>query len=103
MAERELTDRANDYRAPDEVREDPHQQVKTRYQILFDSQVGSYVLADMMIQLGLFAKLDGSLEQATRHNYAIELLGLVGILKPDDEGVLDQVGMEKILDTMMKV
>ena len=100
---RELTDRAQDYAAPDQVVEDPLVGVKARYQLAFKGQVGTYVLADMLGQLGLFAKLDGSLEQTARHNYAVELLGLVGIVKPDEEGVIDQVDMEKILEALLGV
>ena len=103
MPKRELTDRAQEYADLDQAQDDPLAGIKAKYQIVFKRQVGTSVLADMLMRLGLLGKLDGSLEQATRHNYAIELLGLVGIVKPDEEGYLEQTDMEKILEALMGI
>ena len=98
-----MTEPGREYRTPEEgeplnvVPDD----MKARYKLIFQSQVGTYVLANLLWAYGLFNILDaGDPEQIARHNAAIELLGLVGILRPDSDGKLSQTDMEKIVEAL---
>ncbi len=73
------------------------------YRSVFGHGTGTNVLADMLVDLKLFSKLDGSETQTAEHNHAVELLRSVGILKPDSMGKLSQVDMRKIVSALMNV
>ena len=82
--------------------------MKTRYAAIFGSQIGVYVLADLLLGYGLFAILDPDKPgQIARHNAAIELLGQVGILRPTNENgqkkQINQVAMERIVEALMGI
>ena len=74
-----------------------------RYKLLFSSPAGGEILADLLRELGLFGTLDFSAEETARHNFAIEILAAVGVLKPDENGQLSQKDMQKIVTALLKV
>ena len=101
-----MTERADDYmagEAPREKRNAVPRDIVARYKLTFQSQVGTYVLASQLLNLGLFETISGN-DDVVRHNAAIELLGFVGIIRPIDEhGNLSQVDMEKIVDALFGI
>jgi len=58
------------------------------------------VLADMMIQLGLFGKL-GTPEDVARHNVAVEILRDCGVLRPNVGGKLEISGVERVINAVL--
>ncbi len=75
--------------------------IRTRYESTFSGQTGVWVLANLLTGLGFLDKLEVDAYQIARHNQAIELLRLSGILKPDKEGFVSQVNMEKFVRSLM--
>ncbi len=77
--------------------------VLASYRSVFGHGTGANVLADMLLDLGLFRKLDGSEGQTALHNHAVELLRGIGVLKPDAKGELDPNDMRKIVSALMGI
>ena len=58
-----------------------------RYRRLFANQAGIEVLTDILIRLDFFSTLDTP-GAVARHNYAMQLLAFVGILKSDPKKII---------------
>ncbi len=76
------------------------EQIRLRYRMVFTNPDGAEILADMLKHLGLFGILRSEHDVA-RHNYAVELLGCLGVLQPDMLGQLPQNDMLRITNALM--
>jgi len=62
-------------------------QLAARYRALFGSAVGVEVLTDMLVRLDFFSTLETP-EAVARHNYAMELLAIIGVLQVDPKKII---------------
>ena len=75
--------------------------VVARYRAVYSNPMGAELLASQLNELGLFATIETP-EQMVRHNYAIQLLARVGVLRPDTNGVLSKNHMNKIVTALFQ-
>lgn len=93
--------RANtDLRGPDKV---ISVDVPERYRRTFQDGFGQEVLGQMLMDLGLFAHLDGSQESVARHNFAVELLANIGLVKHGADGRITAENMKSIVFSLMRI
>ena len=99
----DAADRARQEQAPPPNKFEVPDVIRIKYESTFSDQTGTWVLANLLTGLGFLDKLEVDAGQIARHNQAVELLRLTGILKPDDSGYVSQVDMEKFVRSLMGI
>ena len=77
--------------------------VSERYRRTFQAKMSRDVLGQMLMDLGVLAKLDGSPESVARHNFGIELLAKMGALKTDEQGHITGDCMKNIVAALLRI
>ncbi len=99
----DAADRTRAEQAPAPNKFEVPEDIRLRFESTFSGQTGVWVLANLLTGLGFLDKLEVDAYQIARHNQAIELLRLLGILKPDKEGFVSQLNMEKFVRSLMGI
>ena len=74
----------------------------SRYRAVYSTPIGCKILADRLVDLGVFSHLATD-EHRVRHNAGIDLLVNTGILKPDGQGRLNVMDIQKIVMKLFSI
>ncbi len=99
----DAADRTRAEQAPATNKFEVPKDIRLRFESTFSGQTGVWVLANLLTGLGFLDKLEVDAEQIARHNHALDLLRLSGILKPDKSGYVSQLNMEKFVRSLMGI
>ena len=70
------------------------------YRKHFATPIGAKILADMLIDLCVFSTLETEQDMA-KHNAGIRLLINTGVLRPDPQGNLNGVDIQKLVSKLL--